>query len=73
MQTFNIPERKFLSYLMTLEAYYLDIPYHNSIHAAEVLYNAHILLSARTLRVSGGQECESTRIENRSDQARGMQ
>ena len=38
---------------MTLEEHYVnDIPYHNSVHAADVLHSTNILLHSPALHVS---------------------
>lgn len=52
MQTFEISPRKLISYLLTLEAHYLNVPYHNSMHAADVSQAVHVLLLSPALDVS---------------------
>lgn len=37
---------------MTLEDHYRTVPYHNNIHAADVLQSVHVLLSSAALDVS---------------------
>lgn len=38
--------------MMTLEEHYLNVPYHNQIHAADVAQSVHVLLSSPALDVS---------------------
>lgn len=52
LQTFDISPRKFVHYLLTLEAHYLNVPYHNSMHAADVCQAVHVLLLSPALDVS---------------------
>lgn len=52
MQTFDISSRKLVNYLLTLEAHYLNVPYHNSMHAADVAQAVHVLLLSPALDVS---------------------
>lgn len=52
MQTFDISSRKLVNYLLTLEAHYLNVPYHNSMHAADVSQAVHVLLLSPALDVS---------------------
>lgn len=40
---FKLQPDKFLTYIMTLEDHYRDVPYHNSIHAADVAQSVHSL------------------------------
>ncbi|XP_063962586.1 3',5'-cyclic-AMP phosphodiesterase 4C-like isoform X2 [Lytechinus pictus] len=50
LKTFQIPERTFLIYMMTLEDHYhREVIYHNQIHAADVVHSTHFLLSAPAL------------------------
>uniref|UniRef100_A0A6G1SHM3 Phosphodiesterase n=1 Tax=Aceria tosichella TaxID=561515 RepID=A0A6G1SHM3_9ACAR len=49
MQTFDISSRKLVNYLLTLEAHYLNVPYHNSMHAADVAQAVHVLLLSPAL------------------------
>jgi cAMP-specific phosphodiesterase 4 len=37
---------------MTLEEHYLNVPYHNSLHAADVVQSVHVLLLSPALDVS---------------------
>ncbi|XP_076814604.1 3',5'-cyclic-AMP phosphodiesterase 4C-like isoform X4 [Clavelina lepadiformis] len=46
---FKLSPDKFLAYMMTLEDHYRDIPYHNSLHSADVAQSVHILLSSDAL------------------------
>ena len=48
---FKLQPDKFLTYIMTLEDHYRDVPYHNSIHAADVAQSVHSLLSISSLKV----------------------
>jgi len=48
---FKLQQDKFLTYLMTLEDHYKDVPYHNRIHAADVAQSVHSLLSIPSLKV----------------------
>ncbi len=51
-QTFKIPNKVCLAFFVTLEDHYLrDIPYHNSVHAADVLNSTNILLNSPALEV----------------------
>ena len=53
MKTFKIPGKVFLNFLRTLEDHYLqDVPYHNSVHAADVTQSTHVLLNSPALEVS---------------------
>lgn len=49
--TFQISPEKCLTYALTLEDHYRKVPYHNSIHAADVLQSVHVLLSSAALDV----------------------
>lgn len=50
LKTFNIPPKTFISFMMTLEEHYLkDVPYHNSLHAADVTQSTHVLLNSPAL------------------------
>ena len=52
MKQFKIPGNVFISFLMTLEDHYLrDVPYHNSLHAADVTQSTHVLLNSPALEV----------------------
>ncbi|OQV22497.1 cGMP-inhibited 3',5'-cyclic phosphodiesterase A [Hypsibius exemplaris] len=44
-ETFKIPTQEFLNYFHTLEMGYRDKPYHNRIHAADVLHGVYYLSS----------------------------
>ncbi|KAG9511109.1 cAMP-specific 3',5'-cyclic phosphodiesterase 4D [Fragariocoptes setiger] len=44
IETFRISPQKLINYLVTLESHYLDVPYHCSIHAADVTQAIHVLL-----------------------------
>ena len=50
---FKIPSNTFVNFLLTLEDNYLkDIPYHNSLHAADVTQSTHVLLNSPALEVN---------------------
>ncbi|XP_051025523.1 cAMP-specific 3',5'-cyclic phosphodiesterase 4C [Acomys russatus] len=50
LRTFQIPADTLLTYLLTLEAHYhADLSYHNSLHAADVVQSAHVMLSTPAL------------------------
>ncbi|KAK6180169.1 cAMP-specific 3',5'-cyclic phosphodiesterase 4D isoform X2 [Patella vulgata] len=50
MKTFKIPAPTLVTYLLHLEEHYHnDVPYHNSIHAADVTQSTHVLLSVPAL------------------------
>ncbi|XP_064606899.1 3',5'-cyclic-AMP phosphodiesterase 4C-like isoform X3 [Liolophura sinensis] len=49
LKTFKIPASALVTYLMHLEDHYHHVPYHNSIHAADVTQSTHVLLSAPAL------------------------
>uniref|UniRef100_H2Y9W1 Phosphodiesterase n=1 Tax=Ciona savignyi TaxID=51511 RepID=H2Y9W1_CIOSA len=46
---FKLSPVKFLTYMMTLEDHYREVPYHNSLHAADVVQSVHVLLSSAAL------------------------
>ncbi|XP_059078399.1 cAMP-specific 3',5'-cyclic phosphodiesterase-like isoform X3 [Tigriopus californicus] len=47
---FKIPHKTVLAFFMTLEEHYLkEVPYHNSVHAADVLHSTNILLHSPAL------------------------
>ena len=53
MKTFKIPAKTLVTFLMTLEDHYVaDVPYHNSIHAADVAQSTHVLLNSPALEVN---------------------
>ncbi|KAK7070350.1 hypothetical protein SK128_004347 [Halocaridina rubra] len=50
LKTFKIPPKIFINFMMTLEDHYLkDVPYHNSLHAADVTQSTHVLLNSPAL------------------------
>ncbi|CAH8591959.1 unnamed protein product [Schistosoma turkestanicum] len=50
LKTFCIDPRVFVRYLLKIEStYHADVPYHNSMHAADVLQTSHFLLQAEAL------------------------
>nr|XP_033810475.1 cAMP-specific 3',5'-cyclic phosphodiesterase 4C isoform X2 [Geotrypetes seraphini] len=50
LKTFQIPVDTFITYMMTLEDHYHpDVPYHNNMHAADVVQSTHVLLSSPAL------------------------
>ena len=59
ISSFNIPPSILVTYLMHLEDHYhREVPYHNSIHAADVTQSTHVLLSAPALEVRS--KCSTT-------------
>lgn len=53
LKTFQIPADTLLRYLGMLEGHYHSgVPYHNSIHAADVVQSAHVLLGTPALEVT---------------------
>lgn len=56
MKTFQIPSQTFIRLMLTLEDHYhSEVPYHNSIHAADVAQSVHVLLLSPALDVSFAQ------------------
>jgi len=52
MKTFKIPGKTLVNFLMTLEDNYVrEVPYHNSLHAADVTQSIHVLLKSPALEV----------------------
>ena len=52
MKIFKIPDRLVVSFFLTVEEHYLkDVPYHNSLHAADVMYSMNVLLNSPALDV----------------------
>ncbi|XP_017494478.1 PREDICTED: cAMP-specific 3',5'-cyclic phosphodiesterase 4B-like, partial [Rhagoletis zephyria] len=50
MKTFQIPSQTFIRLMLTLEEHYHpEVPYHNSIHAADVAQSVHVLLLSPAL------------------------
>lgn len=52
LQKFAIPERNLLLYMTAVEEKYNDNPYHNRVHAADVVQSTHVLLNAQSLEVN---------------------
>lgn len=53
MKTFKIPAKTLVTFLMTLEDNYIrEVPYHNSMHAADVAQSTHVLLKSPALEVN---------------------
>lgn len=52
LKTFSISATTFLNCMMTLENHYRQVPYHNSMHAADVVQSVHVLLNSPALDVS---------------------
>ncbi|XP_067937272.1 3',5'-cyclic-AMP phosphodiesterase 4C-like isoform X3 [Watersipora subatra] len=51
LNLFQINPQTLVTYLMHLEAHYhTDVPYHNNMHAADVVQSAHVLLNAQVLK-----------------------
>ena len=59
LRTYAIEPHKLISYLLTLEDHYQQVPYHNRAHGADVCQSMHVLLNASALEVSdrGGSRC----------------
>jgi len=54
MKIFQIPEKTLFKFLNVLEDNYLaDVPYHNSLHAADTVQTIHILSTSPSFKVSG--------------------
>lgn len=52
LKTFMIPSKTLVTLMMTLEDHYLkDVPYHNSLHAADVTQSTNVLLNTPALEV----------------------
>jgi len=52
LKTFMIPSKTLVTLMMTLEDHYLkDVPYHNSLHAADVTQSTNVLLNSPALEV----------------------
>ncbi|XP_065353303.1 3',5'-cyclic-AMP phosphodiesterase isoform X5 [Cloeon dipterum] len=50
LKTFMIPSKTLVNLMMTLEDHYLkDVPYHNSLHAADVTQSTNVLLNSPAL------------------------
>jgi len=53
LKAFKIADQVLLNYLSSVEDHYhVEVPYHNSTHAADVTQSAHVLISCPALRVS---------------------
>ena len=52
LQTYAIEPHTLISYLLTLEDHYQQVPYHNKAHGADVCQSMHVLLNASALDVS---------------------
>mmetsp|Transcript_8322 Transcript_8322/g.13462 ORF Transcript_8322/g.13462 Transcript_8322/m.13462 type:complete len:299 (+) Transcript_8322:1111-2007(+) len=46
----QISRDAFINYIRALEDGYLDVPYHNNLHAADVLHATHFMLNSGTFR-----------------------
>jgi cAMP-specific phosphodiesterase 4 len=51
LKTYAIDPHTLLSYLLTLEDHYQQVPYHNKAHGADVCQSMHVLLNASALDV----------------------
>ena len=49
MDTFKIPGDTLMRFLLSVEQSYLENPYHNNLHAAEVTHSTHFFLRAKAL------------------------
>ena len=56
LRTYAIEPRTLISYLLTLEDHYQQVPYHNKAHGADVCQSMHVLLNASALDVREKQE-----------------
>ena len=52
LKTFQISATTFLNCVLTLEDHYQNVPYHNSMHASDVVQSVHVLLNSPALDVS---------------------
>jgi hypothetical protein len=52
LRTYAIEPHILISYLLTLEDHYQQVPYHNKAHGADVCQSMHVLLNASALDVS---------------------
>ena len=53
MKQFKIPGKTLVNFLLSLEDNYLkEVPYHNSLHAADVTQSTHVLLNSHALEVT---------------------
>ncbi len=53
IKQFKIPGKTLVNFLLTLEDNYLrDVPYHNSLHAADITQSTHVLLNSPALEVN---------------------
>ena len=50
LQEFHIHPTTFINYFTSLEKNYLQVPYHSSKHAADVMQSSHVLLNLPTLK-----------------------
>ena len=51
LRTYAIEPNILISYLLTLEDHYQQVPYHNRAHGADVCQSMHVLLNASALDV----------------------
>ena len=51
LRTYGIEPHTLISYLLTLEDHYQQVPYHNKAHGADVCQSMHVLLNASALDV----------------------
>jgi cAMP-specific phosphodiesterase 4 len=56
LRTFAIEPHTLISYLLTLEDHYQQVPYHNKAHGADVCQSMHVLLNASALDVREKQK-----------------
>ena len=52
LRTYAIEPHTLISYLLTIEDHYQQVPYHNKTHGADVCQSMHVLLNASALDVS---------------------
>jgi len=54
---FQLSPGTLLTYLSRIEEHYLNVPYHNHVHAADVTQSIHSLLSIPALQVRTNLTC----------------
>lgn len=59
-ESFKIPEKQFLAFLHALESGYRDKPYHNRMHAADVLHG----VSEIECQIQNHSEIEASRVKS---------
>ncbi|OQR74617.1 cGMP-inhibited 3' [Tropilaelaps mercedesae] len=67
IESFKIPEKEFLAFLHALECGYRDKPYHNRMHAADVLHGVYHLTSQPIAGLEQVPVTDSTQPESGQD------